>query len=239
MGAGLSLRQISLRSGVPRSVLSRLVYGQDTPGRPPVGRIRPHLAAAILAVTADPDRVTGPSFAAATAATRRLQALTHLCWSPRELAARLGMHTGAVRRIRDGERQQVKAATGRAVAVLYDQLWDQAPPEGTKAQRIAAAKARGYAGRKGWAPPAAWDDDTITGPAAKPAAGWQRRRVTARTADLAEDAVELLAQGCLPEQAAARFGVSRKHLDQVLRRHGKHGPARGRSAGPAGRRHLA
>ena len=239
MAAGLSLRQISLQSGVPRSVLSRLVYGKDAPGRPPVERIRPHLAAAILAVTTDPDRVTGPSFAAATAAARRLQALTCLGWAPRELAARLGMHTGAVRRIRDGERRRIKAATSRKVAVLYDQIWAQAPPEETKAQRIAAAKARGYARRKGWAPPAAWDDDAITDPAAKPAAGWQRRRVTARNAELAEDATELLAQSCLPEQAATRLGVSRERLEQVLRRHRKQDQARGVLAGPAVRRHPA
>ncbi len=217
LAARISRAEISRRSGASYATLTRLLHGEPFAGKPPASRIRPHLAAAILAVTADPDRITGPARVPALATSRRLRALTACGWSPRLLAQRLGLDLGAMRKTRDGTRRYVTGPTARGVRGLYDELWDQPPPQGTTPARIAAAKARAYAMRHTWAPPMAWDDDTIGDPAATPAAT-RPGRVTHRAADLAEDAAELLGQGHTREQAAQRLGVSRDALEMAIRR---------------------
>jgi hypothetical protein len=60
--------------------------------------------------------------------------------------------------------EHVRAGTARAVCALYDELWDQPPPEGTHRDKIAASRARNRAAAHGWPPPLAWDDDTIDDP---------------------------------------------------------------------------
>ena len=55
----------------------------------------------------------------------------------------------------------VAPATARAVEDLYDRAW-QGPRRPSTASRRRAVTA-------GWAPPLAWDDDTIDDPAASPA----------------------------------------------------------------------
>jgi transcriptional regulator with XRE-family HTH domain len=219
MAAGVSRQQISGMSGVTDSVLSRLLYGEPSRGKPPTRGLRPRDAARLLAVTAAPGLLAGAALADATGTRRRLQALTARGWPLRELAARLGANTGGLRRTRDGARTRVTADTARKVSALYEELWDQAPPQRTAAERIAASKARARACRHDWAPPLAWDDDTISDPAAGPAGCWRPSgRTTRRGADLAEDASELAAQGYSREQAAARLGVTRGALDRAIER---------------------
>jgi hypothetical protein len=99
---------------------------------------------------------------------------------------------------------------------LYDQLWDQPPPQATRGQRISAAKARAHAARHHWPPPLAWDDDTIDQPGTQPAR-WQRTR-THRSRDLAAEAAELTTWGYTRTQAAQRLGVSRGALDKAISR---------------------
>jgi hypothetical protein len=117
-------------------------------------------------------------------------------------------------------RDQVTAATARAVRELYDRLWDKPPPENGQRERIAAARARNHAAQRDWAPPLAWDDDIIDDPAGRPAQGWKRpARSRRRSADLTEDAEQLLARdGYTREHAAARLGVAPSTLDAALRR---------------------
>jgi hypothetical protein len=86
MAAGVSRQQISSMSGVTDSVLSRLLYGEPSRGKPPTRGLRPGDAARILAVTAAPGLLTGAALADATGTRRRLQALTARGWPLRELA---------------------------------------------------------------------------------------------------------------------------------------------------------
>ncbi len=118
-------------------------------------------------------------------------------------------------------------AAAPAVAALYDQLWDQPPPQRTRAQRIAAAAVRRAARARGWPPPLGWDDGTglhgIDNPAACPAPGWRPDGTHGRpAAALAEDAAELACQGYTRAQAADRLGVTRSALDQAFRRARQH-----------------
>jgi transcriptional regulator with XRE-family HTH domain len=153
----------------------------------------------------------------ATGTARRLQALVAVGWSQLELDTRLGMARAAVSRIARGASRQVTSATARAVRALYDELWDVTPPAGTPMQRHKADLARRTARRKGWVPPAAWDDDQIDDPDATPAEGWRRVGVRRPVDELLEDAADLEALGESPEQIAKRLGVNVRTLYRARR----------------------
>ena len=102
---------------------------------------------------------------------RRLQALAVMGHSTAELAARMDVPSGVVRRLQRGNRAKVPAAIANATALLYDQLWDV---RGTSHHTV-----RAMAERHGWVPPLGWDDDNEAGhgidaPAAVPA-DWKPR----------------------------------------------------------------
>ena len=213
--AGIGHRRVGELSGVSSGSLSKILYGG--PGnRPPSRRIRPHTAEAILAVRPGPEQLAPSALVDSTGTRRRAQALVATGWSQARLAGELGLTAanfcGMLRR------DQVTAATALAVSDLYDQLWNQPPPEHDQRTRIAASRARRHAEREGWAPPLAWDDDQIDLPDGRTAEDWRRpARTTRISADLAEDAAELMGgQGYTREHAASRLGVSVWALDRAL-----------------------
>lgn len=110
-----------------------------------------------------------------TGTRRRLQALMCCGYSLPILAAQLGCDRRELRR-KLHERGTVTAATARAVADLYDRLWDQPPPQSSREEKSSASRSRNYARERGWPPPAAWDDDPgphwIDDPAATPSPLW-------------------------------------------------------------------
>ncbi len=211
---GLGWKRVAAIAGVSTGAMSKLLYGG--PGsRPPSRRIRPETAAAILAVRPSADLLGARAVIPAAGTHRRIQALVTAGWSQQKLAGRIGMT-----RANFGTmmlRGEVTAATARAVAAVYGELWDQPPPEAGHRDKIAASRARNYARARGWAPAAAWDDERIDDPAAAPAEGWQRpaRR---SAADLAAEAAELTAFGLTRIQAAERLGVSKAALEKALSR---------------------
>jgi hypothetical protein len=213
--AGIGHRRVGELAGVSSGSLSKILYGG--PGnRPPSKRVRPQTAAAILALRPAPEQLAPSALVDITGTRRRAQALVACGWSQARLARELGLTAAnfcAMLR-----RDQVSAATARAVAGLYDRLWNRPPPEHDQRTRGAAARARNHAGREGWAPPLAWDDDQIDDPHAHPAQGWKRpARTTRRSAELAQDAGELFRrEGYTRQNAAARLGVSLGALQRAL-----------------------
>ena len=157
----------------------------------------------------------GRSSAAGT--QRRLQALMWNGWSLGLLSGRLGC-TRQVLRVKLHDREHAAPATAAAVRALYDDLWDQSPPEGTRFERRNATMARRYAREHGYAPALAWDEDEIDDPAAAPADGWERRGGVRRYRVLAEDAADLLRAGESADHVAGRLGVSAGTLATVLTR---------------------
>jgi transcriptional regulator with XRE-family HTH domain len=160
--AGLGWIRIAELAGVSRSVIAELLYG--TAHREPTKRVRPTTARQILAVTATLGVLADAAHIDATGTRRRLQALVAIGWSQSELARRLGVLPSNFPYLLD--RDQVRAATARAVVALYDQLWNAPPPD-----ENARWRARRLAEAKGWLPPLAWDDETIDDPAAGPQLG--------------------------------------------------------------------
>lgn len=156
---GLGLRRIAEVAGVDRKRLQALMSGRPERGTGPQKKIRPALAAAILAVEPTFDLLPAKTVIDGAGSRRRLQALVTVGWSQSKLAARLGTTLDTFRKLVSGGK--TTAATARAVRALYADLWDQAPPEDTHRDRIAASRARNHAKTRGWLPPAAWDDDLI------------------------------------------------------------------------------
>ena len=215
--AGIGWKRAAQLARVSTGSVSKLLYGG--PGdRPPSRRIRPQTAAAILTVSPSAQAVAPGALVDSGGTRRRVQALVTRGWSQARLACQLavtGSNFATMMR-----REQVTAATARAVGELYDRLWDKPPPESNQRERIAAARARNYAAERGWAPPLAWDDDIIDDPSGRPAERWKRpAHSRGRSADLAEDAEQLLGRdGYTREHAAARLGVAPSTLDAALRR---------------------
>lgn len=202
--AGIGKRTIAKQSGVSQTVIDRLL-GLNTDR--PADRIRPDTARKLLAVTVD-DHADG-AYIDATGTTRRLQALVALGHTQTHLAQRLGWTTANLNVITLGNRSQVTSATAQLIAALYDEM---SMTPGT------SARARSVAARRGWVPPLAWDDDQIDRPEIDARANLRSRD---RVRCTAEDVHELLELGETLEGIAARFGIRRNTVEQIIFRASK------------------
>lgn len=103
-----------------------------------------------------------PGHIDSTGTMRRLQALAAIGWAAPALATRTGHTRIAIQHWRRGRLPRVHRHTHQLIADLYNQLWDT--PGGSTYTRRHAARA-------GWAPPLAWDDQSIDDPTAHPDRG--------------------------------------------------------------------
>lgn len=154
-----SLASIADAAGVSRAAVYR-IWSRRT------RTVLAHVATAILAVTPGS---TADQYTDATGTRRRLQALFYLGYSGQRLADMLGLTIETVCEITSGQRPRVLASTAEAVKCLHGHLWKILPVATSKGERISIGQARSHARRNGWAPSAAWDDDTIDDPKVRPA----------------------------------------------------------------------
>jgi hypothetical protein len=204
---GLGWRHIAHLAGVSEGVVSRLIYGTPSRGYGPSKRLHPDASAALLAVQVDLDTLADRALIDATGTRRRIQALTCIGWSQTEQARRLGVSRQSHTRL--NSTPQVTAGLARTIRAFYDELSMTPAPAGPS-----STGARREAARKKWAPPLAWDDDTIDDPAARPDLGEKVLKPVA----LLENFEELLALGYTSERAAERLEVSRDYLIELRRR---------------------
>lgn len=97
----------------------------------------------------------------ATGTRRRIQALACLGHTPAALARSMGRAPASVQRTM--KRDRVTNATADEIRTLYDR-WSNKPPA---EDSPAAIRCRKWAAKKGFAPPMAWDDDSIDDPHAE------------------------------------------------------------------------
>ena len=164
---GLGYKRVAQLAGVAPSTVAKIINRDPSraDGRPQK-RVRPDIAEKILGVRASLDTVTDGASIDATGTRRRLQALHARGWSRRALAVRLGMEHNALRlAFTNGT---VSGRLARAVRDLYEELWDQAPPATTGHERASITRTLRWAAANRWAVPAAWDDDQLDDPAARP-----------------------------------------------------------------------
>lgn len=152
---GWSARRIAAVSGVARSAVERLANGA-------LEHVYAPTEAAILAIPLGPCRADHGGRVDATGVARRLQALTAIGHPVPTLAAELDASELSVRRWRRQHTARISARQWQAIHALYERL-SHVPGF--------CDRARADARRHGWAPPLAWDDDTIDDPAATPALG--------------------------------------------------------------------
>lgn len=219
MAAGIGLKQITKATGINGGVLCKLMYGTEATDYQPSRRIAKHNAATLLALDpADTTLLADGARTHGTGTRRRLQALAHQGWSISRLAHQLGTDRQRLDSCLRGK--DINVVTARAVADLYDQLWDQVPPQGDQRQRIAYTRALKHARDRGWVGPLAWDDDTIDDPAAQPDTGTpetDRRRST-----LLVDLEDLLDVGPWTWPGiTTRLGVTRSAIEHACARAGR------------------
>lgn len=94
--------------------------------------------------------------------SRRLQALSAIGWTLDDLVPHCGLTRDTLRRIRSRIQTQMYRSTAARIRELYDELSGTVGPSQIARDRARAA---------GWAPPLAWDDDTIDDPDAQPDLG--------------------------------------------------------------------
>lgn len=161
MASGVSVVRIARHAGISFSTVSGLLYTRG-PERQPAQQLRTENARRILAVRAC-DVAT--RYINATGTHRRIQALAANGWPQLRLGPHIGLHPSYVNAVL--KQATVYGTTAMAVATGYDRLWNQDPRQ----HGITAGtwkKVRSLARANGWAPPGAWDDDTIDDPQAIP-----------------------------------------------------------------------
>jgi DNA-binding NarL/FixJ family response regulator len=152
---GMSLAAIARRARLSPKTIGPISRGQRNHLHGPT-------AAAILAVKPARELPAGWVDAAGTA--RRIRALVAFGYGLSEQARRLDRHLQQVWEWAWARQDAVTVANRDAVAALYEQLSaTPAPPSQS------ATRARNEAARRGWYPPAAWDD--IDDPDAQPTLG--------------------------------------------------------------------
>lgn len=233
MAQGMGLKRIVAVSDISQGMLWKLLYGKRRHGRKngrrtPSVRITKSAQARILAISLD---LAGGAKTPGIGSRRRLQALVANGWSMSKLAGKLGfLPSNFMSVIHDGP-GALTVSTVKAVQVLYDQLWDAAPPRDTHRDKIAYSRARRYAANPearsiryslepAWAGPLAWDDDTIDDPDAEPNLGDLVKAVgRARTVDVETIEWLLDQEPFTVEQMATRLGVVRSTVEHFCARH--------------------
>lgn len=212
---GMGWKRIADAANLERSVVWKLLYGDPTRGLAPSKRVMPKTRDALLAVTLD----LAPGLTIdGTGTRRRLQALVTLGWSISELGRRLDTLPSNLATTIHGHKE-VTVATAAKVTALYNQLWDVTPPPSGRHGSV-PGRARAYAARKGWAPPLAWDDETIDDPQATPFVDGPTDITRSGTGRVNVDSLTDCAHewGLTMQQAADRLGVRRGSIDYALRR---------------------
>ncbi|MEU3990174.1 hypothetical protein AB0F24_17660 [Streptomyces platensis] len=193
LNKGWSQTQISDASGVGRRGIGDIVQK----ARPSISR---ETERKILAMRPGPP--PPPRDVEATGTVRRLRALIAVGHSSSSIATELGMHPDALGKIARHELPHVRTVTAQAVASIYTQLAET---------RGLSERARRHAATRNWAPPNAWDPDTIDNPDAH--AEWTGRCGTDRGYHLHKIEHIPMCQPC--EEAHQQWLADRQHLKGV------------------------
>ena len=192
--AGISYERVSEIAQLNTKTPKTIAVGQRE-------RCRKEVAAAILAIPVDPLTYGHPGATmTAVGSVRRILALCAIGYTLTELAPRVGLtlnELSAITTQRRG-RSRIKVARARKIHALYEELWDK-PTGNERAKRLARTRE--------WAPPLAWDEDTINDPAASPDFGERTRANGGKF----EDMLWVLEGGGGWEEAVRRGGYASLH----------------------------
>ncbi|MCL8026337.1 hypothetical protein [Nocardioides bruguierae] len=128
----------------------------------------------------------------ATGTRLRLRALVALGHSVPRIGEALGISQTAANQLLNRPKNFVWTSTADRVRELYRDWSMTLPPSDTQRDRYVAARARGYATRRGWLPPLALDDARIDDPTYRPRRHVPRTERRALDLDLDEVYVDRL-----------------------------------------------
>jgi transposase len=156
---GLGYKRVAKLAGIGITPARNLIWGRQDSG-PRYGELQKQVkretAEAILAVKPEIGVLAGGARIPARGVHRRVQALVTMGWSQSKLADRLGMERGNFGLMM--QRTHVTVRVHREVAALFEELWNVLPPREEWHDKIAFARSKGYARKRRWLPPLAWDD---------------------------------------------------------------------------------
>lgn len=163
--SGMSLTQIADQLETAKSTPQKLLSGQTVTMRretyDKLLRLQPELPER----TGDTRR--GGAKMDPRATVRRLQALVAMGWTSKGMSPYIGMDQRNLSNLVLGKCKFVYAVTQREIHAAYDKL-QHMDPAGNGETVIGIARAKSRARSHSWAPPWAWDEDTIDDPAAQP-----------------------------------------------------------------------
>lgn len=156
---GLGYKRVAKLAGIGITPVRTVIWGRQDSG-PRYGELQKQIkretAVAILAVKPEIESLAGGARIPARGVHRRIQALVTMGWSQSKLADRLGIEPGNFGQMM--QRTHVTARMHREVAALFEELWDVLPPNEEWRDKIAFTRSKGYAKKRRWLPPLAWDD---------------------------------------------------------------------------------
>lgn len=207
--AGIGLPRLAELTGIPLDTLHRL----SKPGRQYCS-LRIYDAVMAIPMPAAPFRLASPGARVSSVGTvRRLRALAVIGYTNAYIAERLGLADRCgLNKLIAGRHAHVTASRAAAVSELFDELWDKPGP---------SDRARRWAAKHGWAPPMAWDDDSIDYPSAQPYGPTEAENAALdRACNLLDRYNDARSHaGASHTEAAARLGYDNpKSLDKALQR---------------------
>ena len=113
----------------------------------------------------------------------RLRALHVMGHGSARIARALGVREETIQRLVRGDTADVSPNLRDTIIELYDAWWDKRAPERTRAERAAAARARGRAAGGNWCAGAALDDGKLDTPGYRPQSRWRPATGTGIAAD--------------------------------------------------------
>lgn len=156
---GMGYKRVAAIAGIGITPTRNLIWGRQEPG-PRYGelqkRVKRETAVALLAVKPEVELLAPGVCIPARGMHRRVQALVARGWSQSKISERLGIERSNFGLMM--QRDQVTVRWHLAVAALYEELWDQLPPHEEWRDAIAYSRTLGYAKKRRWLPPLAWDD---------------------------------------------------------------------------------
>lgn len=210
-GYGLSGTAIAALCGVSVSLIQHILA---KPGQPGYRRfIYAYSERQILAGRFDLDRLPDHVQVNVAGTRRRLQALACLGWSQVEIADMLGVDHTVMSMYVTGRRSRCVVWRARQVRDLYAKL---------SMKLGSSPQAAGHAKAEGWAPPWAWDDETMDHPDTAPDLECLTPRRRPKPSEHTLEDVAFLLQVDLPTgtiyDMAARLGVTKDAITRAFRR---------------------
>ncbi len=203
--AGIGNRRIGELSGVSRSALQKMSRNRPGTEDPLRSNVWRSTANRILAIPLEVDNRGYGVRIDSTGSLRRLRALQAIGWTQTEIAHRIGWTLQNLNRYFISNPAMINRGTAVTIAKLFNELQLIPGP---------SERSRRHARKHGWAPPLAWDEDTIDDPAAKPDIG-RNEVVTFK-----ERYTELRELGYHDLQIVSKLGIQPESLLRQLHRYG-------------------